>query len=73
MRARIVAPGKLLLDEAGAMYLNGKGYGAVRLEGVWKKYPWATHALHLAGTDRVDRAQSLSRMVRDYSNFVDAT
>lgn len=73
MKAAIVAPGKLLLDEGGALYLGGKGYEVVRVKTAWKKYPWASHSLTLITGDKKSRADALLRMVREYSDFVNAT
>ena len=73
MRVAVVAPGKLLLDEAGAIYLGSKGYDVVRLEVGWKRYPWATHGLTLAMADKADRARELAGMVKSYADFVEAT
>ena len=76
MRAVVPSKGKLLLDEAAAAHVGGKGYKIEALTKKWSRYPWATHEAKLAEvaiTDKHARAARLAKMVREYADFIEST
>lgn len=68
MQAVTPRPGQLLLDDAAARYVRGKGYSPVRCK-PYSRWPWVEHKLDLRNDfpdDAAERANLLAKLVRNF-------
>jgi hypothetical protein len=73
MKATIVKPGILLLDDGGARYARGKGYEPKETE-PYTRWPWVEFKLDLTSyKDAGERARLLASMIRETGEYRDIT